>query len=157
MIRILNIFPDYRIEMMEAKKFQAKKHNLSSYTSQSERKTKCKKAPLIVDKKSRPQTINNLNQEKKEIEFCDPSKTTGKNLAIPGKRVLDRNTFKRLKDKAVVVTAEERREAIQLQIANKERIKKEYEARIKELQNYDLLRTKGPKLAQVRNSHYLLY
>jgi hypothetical protein len=70
-------------------------------------------------------------------------------MSIPDRRVIDRSTFKRLKNKAVVVTAEDRRKKAEDLMADRERLESESAARKKKLQSYDVLRTKGKQLAQV--------
>lgn len=74
---------------------------------------------------------------------------------LSGKRVLNRNTYTRLKNEAIVVTADERRVAAKLHASNKKQLKTESENRKAELQKYDTIyRTKGPKLAQVSEVIY---
>jgi len=70
-------------------------------------------------------------------------------MSIPDRRVIDRSTFKRLKNKAVVVTAEDRRKKVEDLMADRERLESESAARKQKLQSYDVLRTKGKQLAQV--------
>lgn len=78
---------------------------------------------------------------------------TGKqqcNVPAPGGRVIDKSTFKRLKSKAVVVTAEDRRKIAEDLMAARERLENESAARKQKLRSYDTLRTKGKRLAQVK-------
>lgn len=67
----------------------------------------------------------------------------------PDRRVIDRNTFRRLKSKAVVVTAEDRRKIVENLMADREKLENESAARKQKLQSYDVMRTKGKQLAQV--------
>lgn len=70
-------------------------------------------------------------------------------MSIPDRRVIDKSTFKRLKNKAVVITAEDRRKKAEDLMADRERLESESAARKQKLQSYDVLRTKGKQLAQV--------
>jgi len=70
-------------------------------------------------------------------------------MSIPDHRVIDRTTFKRLKNKAVVVTAEDRRKKVEDLMADREKLESESAARKQKLQSYDILRTKGKQLAKV--------
>lgn len=70
-------------------------------------------------------------------------------MSISDRRVIDKSTFKRLKSKAVVVTAEDRRKIVEELMADRERLETESTARKQKLQSYDVLRTKGKQLAQV--------
>lgn len=89
-------------------------------------------------------------QEKLESRLCRLDRMGKPFTPLSGKRVLDRNTYALLKNKAAVVTADERRVAAELHASNEERLKTESENRRAELQKYDTIyRTKGPKLAQV--------
>jgi len=64
--------------------------------------------------------------------------------------VIDSSTFKRLKSKAVVVTAEDRRKIAEDLMAERETLENNSAARKQKLQSYDVLRTKGKQLAQVK-------
>lgn len=72
------------------------------------------------------------------------------------RRVIDRNTLKRLKNKAIVVTAEDRRKIVEDMMTDRERLENESTARKKKLQSYDILRTKGKQLAQVSGIFLLI-
>lgn len=101
------------------------------------------------DESSKHQPRSDLDQYKLQQHICKLDKLGKSIQSLPGKRVLDKNTYGRLKNAAVVVTAEERRMAIQQHIANEERLKAESEARKEQLQKFNMFKTKGPKLAQV--------
>jgi len=93
---------------------------------------------------------SDLDQEKKEARMCKLDKLGEPMPSLSHKKVLDRNTFTRLKNEAVVVSDEERRAAANLRLLNEERLKNESVIRKAELQKYDsVYTTKGPKLAQV--------
>lgn len=70
-------------------------------------------------------------------------------MSVPDRRVIDRSTFKRLKSKAVVVTAADRRKIAEDLMADRERLENESAVRKQKLQSYDVLRTKCKQLAQV--------
>lgn len=66
------------------------------------------------------------------------------------RRVIDANTLGRLKSKAVVVTAEDRRVMAERLMADRERLENESAARKQRLRDYDAtMRAKGKKLEQV--------
>jgi len=108
-----------------------------------------KPKPIITDESSKHQRRNDLDQYKLQERICKLDKL-GKSIpSLPGKRVLDKNTYGRLQNAAVVRTIEERQMAIQQHIANEERLKNESQARKEQLQKYSMFKTKGPKLARV--------
>lgn len=66
------------------------------------------------------------------------------------RRVIDANTLDRLKSKAVVVTAEDRRMMAERLMADRERLENESAARKQKLRDYDAtMKAKGKKLLQV--------
>lgn len=71
----------------------------------------------------------------------------------PGRRVLDGETFGRLKSKSEVVTAQERDEVARLHALDKERKEIEAEARRAELLKHNTYKIKGMRLAQVSRDH----
>lgn len=83
--------------------------------------------------------------DRQEVQSCK----LGKMELQPDRRVIDRSTFKRLKNKAVVVTTEDRRKIVENLMADRERLENESAARKQKLQSYDVMRTKGKQLAQV--------
>jgi len=106
---------------------------------------------MITDESSKQQPRSDLDHYKLQQQICKLDKLGKSIQSLPGKRVLDKNTYSRLKNAAVVVTAKERQMAIQQHIANEERLKAESEARKEHLQKFNMFKTKGPKLAQVSN------
>lgn len=92
---------------------------------------------LSDEKKTRDASTYKVNSEKKQL------------ATTPDVKVIDKNTYKRLKNKAKVITAEDRRLAAEKLIAEREKLENESAERKKRLQNYDNLRTKGKKLAEV--------
>lgn len=92
---------------------------------------------------------DNWVQGKCEARICELDKLGLPIPSIPGRRVLDRKTFERLKSGSVVVTEEERGMAAKLHELDEERKKTESVARKAELQKYNTYKTKGPKLSQV--------
>jgi len=95
---------------------------------------------------------------KQESRACKFDKT-GKPgfVSVPDRRVIDRNTFKRLKSKAVVVTAEDRRKVAENMMADRETLENQSAARKQKLQSYDILRTKGKQLTQVKRHTHIQY
>lgn len=75
-------------------------------------------------------------------------------VSAPDRRVIDRSTFKRLRDKAVIVTAADRRKMAEDLMADRERLENESAARKRNLQSYDVMRTKCKKLAQVGGTSF---
>lgn len=66
------------------------------------------------------------------------------------RRVIDANILDRLKSKAVVVTAEDRRMMAERLMADRERLENESAARKQKLRDYDAtMKAKGKKLSQV--------
>lgn len=106
---------------------------------------------MITDESSKHQQRSDLDNYKLQQKICKLDKLGKSIQSLPGKRVLDKNTYSRLKNAAVVVTAKERRMAIEQHITNEERLKAESEARKEQLQKLNMFHTKGPKLAQVSN------
>lgn len=108
---------------------------------------------FISDKCLKEQLDNNIlcgDYDGHESEMYKSDKVRKQQfMAISDHRVIDRNTFKRLKNKAVVVTAEDRRRIAEDLMADRERLENESAARKQKLQSYDVLRTKGKQLAQV--------
>lgn len=102
---------------------------------------------MIIDENSKHH--NDLDQFKLQERICKLDKLGKTIQSLPGKQILDKNTYGRLKNAAVVVTAAEKRMAIQQRIANEERLKTESEIRKEQLQKFNMYQTKGPKLAQV--------
>lgn len=93
---------------------------------------------------------SDLDQEKIETCMHKLDKLGEEMPSLSRKKVLDRNTFTRLKNEAVVISDKERRAAADLRLLNEERLKNESVIRKTELQKYDsVYTTKGPKLAQV--------
>lgn len=93
---------------------------------------------------------SDTNREKREARMCKLDKSGVPMPSLSRKKVLDRNTYARLKNEAVVVSAEERRIAAEIRMLDEERLKNERETRITEQRRYDsTYTTKGPKLAQV--------
>lgn len=88
------------------------------------------------------------NDEKSAERFLSDKITVGARQTRD-RRVIDDRTFGRLKSKAVVVTAEDRRKTAEDLMADRERLERESLARKQKLQSYDALRTKGKRLAQV--------
>lgn len=94
----------------------------------------------------------NYDSDGREPQIHNQSDGKGKSqrfLSGPDRRVIDRSTFGKLKSKAVVVTAEDRRKMAEDLMADRERLENESSARKQKLQSYDALRTKGKRLAQV--------
>ncbi|CAH1737569.1 cilia- and flagella-associated protein 45-like [Aphis gossypii] len=119
------------------------------------------------------QLVDFISDKNLEAQFYDDDKLQGSQIfklnkmgkqqfmSIPDRRVIDKSTFKRLKNKAVVVTAEDRRKKAEDLMADRERLESESAARKQKLQSYDVLRTKGKQLAQLddeanKKSNYLL-
>ncbi|KAL5237785.1 hypothetical protein ACI65C_005195 [Semiaphis heraclei] len=116
---------------------------------------------MITDESSKHQQRSDLDNYKLQQKICKLDKLGKSIQSLPGKRVLDKNTYSRLKNAAVVVTAKERRMAIEQHITNEERLKAESEARKEQLQKLNMFHTKGPKLAQLdeeanKKTNYLL-
>ncbi|XP_050431106.1 cilia- and flagella-associated protein 45-like [Adelges cooleyi] len=110
------------------------------------------------DENNRSRTAGN---QKRHALICKLDRQNKPLATPPDLRVIDRVTFGRLKNKSVVVTAEERRMLAERLIAERERLENESAARKKQLLSYDNLRAKGKKLAQLddeanKKSNYLL-
>lgn len=138
--------------MISAKNFHSDRRLASSsISSESEREVEYDKRPVyfISDKNLRAQFDDNIggSDNRRESQTCKAGKSQ---LAIPDRRVIDKSTFRRLRNKAVVVTAEDRRKIAENLMADRERLENESAARKQKLQSYDALRTKGKQLAQVR-------
>jgi len=112
---------------------------------------------MIPDESSKHQPRSDLDQYKIQQQICKLDKLGKSIQSLPGKRVLDKNTYGRLKNGAVVVTAKERQMAIQKHIANEERLKAESKARKEQLQKFNMFKTKGPKLAMVSNIFHTFF
>lgn len=131
----------------------------SSFSNRSEHNivADCNKRPvgLIYDKNLRTRFDNDVvcgdcdGHESETYEFDKPGKQQF--MAKPDRRVIDRSTFKRLRNKAVVVTAEDRRKIAEDLMADRERLENESAARKQKLQSYDVLRNKGKQLSQVEH------
>uniref|UniRef100_A0A2S2RAJ9 Cilia- and flagella-associated protein 45 n=1 Tax=Sipha flava TaxID=143950 RepID=A0A2S2RAJ9_9HEMI len=144
--------------MTSLKDFQTDKRNtMSNLSSQSE------PVYFISDQNQRSHFDDNIDvNDGRESQICK-LENMGKQkfTSIPDRRVIDRSTFARLKNKAVVVTKEDRRKIAEGLMADRERLENESLVRKQKLQSYDLLRTKGKRLAQLddeanKKSNYLL-
>lgn len=152
--------------MISVKKFNMDKHHTNSSnvlsSSLSERRddancTRSKRLAVTdifksdndLKMQSDNDSINGVDKrESLKTSESDHQKMSQSQMG-PDRRVIDRSTFKRLKSKAVVVTAEDRRKVIEDLMADREKLKNESTTRKKKLQSYDTLRTKGKQLAQV--------
>lgn len=121
----------------------------SNLSSLSERDIKYKQPVYCIPDKNLEAQLDN-DTDGLDRQICKSDKM-GKQqfMSVPDRRVIDRSTFKRLKNKAVVVTAEDRRKKVEDLMADRERLESESAARKQKLQSYDVLRTKGKQLAQV--------
>jgi len=137
------------IENVDKRRTASSASNLSSL---SERDIEYKQPVYFIpDKNLEAQFDNETDRlDRRDSQICKLDKM-GKQqfMSIPDRRVIDRSTFKRLKNKAVVVTAEDRRKKVEDLMADRERLESESAARKQKLQSYDVLRTKGKQLAQV--------
>jgi len=139
--------------MISVKNFHAdKRHTASSASSLSilsERNIEYNQLVDFISDKNLEAQFDN-DDKLQGSQMCKLNKM-GKQqfMSIPDRRVIDKITFKRLKNKAVVVTAEDRRKKAEDLMADRERLENESAARKQKLQSYDVLRTKGKKLAQV--------
>jgi hypothetical protein len=118
---------------------------MSNLSSQSE------PVYFISDQNQRSHFDDNIDvNDGRESQICK-LENMGKQkfTSIPDRRVIDRSTFARLKNKAVVVTKEDRRKIAEGLMADRERLENESLVRKQKLQSYDLLRIKGKRLAQV--------
>ncbi|XP_003243991.1 cilia- and flagella-associated protein 45-like [Acyrthosiphon pisum] len=147
------------VEPIPSKKIEIQKYRTPCEAYKIDRKddNEIKKS----EESSKEQPRSDLDQYKLQQHICKLDKLGKSIQSLPGKRVLDKNTYGRLKNAAVVVTAEERRMANQQRIANEERLKAESEARKEYLQKFNMFKTKGPKLAQLdeeanKKTNYLL-
>jgi len=124
----------------------------SSLSNRSERDIEYKQPVYFLPDKSLGTQIdiNTDCRNRQDSQICK-LENMGKQQfkSIPDHRVIDRSTFKRLKNKAVVVTAEDRRKKAEDLMADRERLESESAARKQKLQSYDVLRTKGKQLTQV--------
>lgn len=93
---------------------------------------------------------DNIGQTKLERYICELDALGKPFPTIHGRRILDRNTYRRLKNEATVVTAEDRCMAHKLNVLDRERLQDEKEARRTELQKYGIFHTKGAKLDTVK-------
>jgi hypothetical protein len=146
------IFSDKGVELDPSKLLEMQKH----YSTPCEAFLKGRKddkenqKSTITNESSKHQPRSDLDHYKLQQNICKLDKLGKSIQSLPGKRVLDKNTYGRLKNASVVVTAEERQMAIQQHKANEERLKAESEARKEQLQKFNMLtKTKGPKLTQV--------
>lgn len=131
--------------MTSVKDFLTDKQNtMSSISSQSE-------PVYFVSDHRRQRSHNDIDvDDRSESQICKLDKMGKQNgMPVPDRRVIDRSTFTRLKNKAVVVTTEDRRKIAEGLMADRERLENESLARKQKLQSYDILRTKGKRLAQV--------
>jgi len=142
--------------MISVENIHAVKRRMASSTSNlssiSERSIKYRQPVYsIPDKTLETQFDNNTDHLERQDSHIYKLEKMGKQqfMSIPDHRVIDRTTFKRLKNKAVVVTAEDRRKKVEDLMADRERLENESAARKQKLQSYDILRTKGKQLAQV--------
>lgn len=132
--------------MASLKNFQTDKRNtMSNLSSQSE------PVYFISEQNQRSHFDDNINvNDGSESQICKlENMGKQKRMSIPDRRVIDRSTFARLKDKAIVVTKEDRRKIAEGLMADRERLENESLVRKQKLQSYDLLRNKGKRLAQV--------
>lgn len=110
-------------------------------------------ANCLSDENLREQFDSKVNGGDRERESqTSKSDKTSRQLqstSVPDRRVIDKSTFKRLKCKAVVVTAQDRRKIAEDLMNDRERLENESAARKRYLQSYDVLRTKGKQLARV--------
>jgi len=147
MISVENIHVDKRCTASSA----------SNLSSLSGRDIKYKQPVYFIPDKNLEAQFEN---DRKDSQICKLDKIEKPHfMAIPDRRVIDRSTFKRLKNKAVVVTAEDRRKKVEGLMADRERLESESTARKQKLQSYDVLRTKGKQLAQVSVTYiiHILY
>jgi len=142
--------------MISVENIHAEKRRMASSTSNlsslSERDNKYKQPVYFIpDKNLEARFDNDTNCLDRQDSQIYKLEKMGKQqfMSIPDRRVIDRTTFKRLKNKAVVVTAEDRRKKVEDLMADRERLENESAARKQKLQSYDVLRTKGKQLAQV--------
>lgn len=142
--------------MVSVENIHAEKRLMASSTSNlsslSERNDKYKKPVYFIpDKNLEARYDHDTNCLDRQDSQIYKLEKMGKQqfMSIPDHRVIDRTTFKRLKNKAVVVTAEDRRKKVEHLMADRERLENESAARKQKLQSYDVLRTKGKQLAQV--------
>jgi len=145
-------FSDNGVELNTSKKLEIQKPHDTPCGAilKGSKDDKEKQKSTITDESSKPQPRNDLDHFKLQQRICKLDKLGKSIQSLPGKRVLDKNTYERLKNASVVVTAKERQMAIQQHIANEERLKAESEARKEQLQKFNMLtKTKGPKLAKV--------
>jgi len=141
------------------KPIHSKKKDMQQYLTPCEaykidRKDDNEKQNSMITDESSKEPRSDLDQYKLQQQICKLDKLGKSIQSLPGKRILDRNTYSRLKNAAVVVTEKERQMAIQQRIANEERLKAESEARKEQLQKFNMFKTKGPKLAQVSNNNH---
>lgn len=109
---------------------------------------------FISDKNLRAQlSAYGVDSDGQDLQTCKSECNIGEKVAksksVPDRRVIDRSTLKRLKSKAVVVTAKDRRKMAEDLMADRERLENESAARKQKLQSYDVMRAKGKRLAQV--------
>ncbi|KAE9525211.1 hypothetical protein AGLY_014396 [Aphis glycines] len=157
-------FSDNDVELNTSKKLEIQKpHDTPCGAILKESKDdKENQKSTITNESSKPQPRSDLDHFKLQQRICKLDKLGKSIQSLPGKRVLDKNTYERLKNASVVVTAKEKQMAIQQHIANEERLKAESEARKEHLQKFNMLtKTKGPKLAKLdeeanKKTNYLL-
>lgn len=136
--------------MASVKDFQTGKRNtMSSISSRSE------PVYFISDQNQRLHLDSDTDvngRRESQISKLDKMEKQ-KFISIPDRRVIDRSTFARLKNKAIVVTTEDRRKIAEGLMADREKLENESLARKQKLQSYDILRTKGKQLAQVSDTY----
>lgn len=112
-------------------------------------------AYFLSDENLREQFDNEINggdrERQSQTSKSDKTSRQLQSTSVPDRRVIDKSTFKRLKCKAVVVTAQDRRKIAEDLMNDRERLENESAARKQYLQSYDVLRTKGKQLARVSN------
>jgi len=135
------------IENVDKRRAASSASNLSSL---SERDIEYKQPVYFIPDKDLEAQFETDRLDRRDSQMCKLDKMRKQQfMSIPDRRVIDRSTFKRLKNKAVVVTAEDRRKKVEDLMADRERLESESAARKQKLQSYDVLRTKGKQLAQV--------
>lgn len=97
-------------------------------------------------RKSKTSTQKNLAKS-----ACEADKMGLAMPSIPGEIVLNRDTIRRMRQEAVVKTADEKLADAELRMATENRLKQESDDRKMKLKQQSAYRTKGPKLSQVSN------
>ncbi|XP_050528845.1 cilia- and flagella-associated protein 45 isoform X2 [Daktulosphaira vitifoliae] len=110
---------------------------------------------------SNEKITSKTNKKIRDANLCKLDSENKPFTIPPDLKFIDKNTYKRLKNKAKVITGEDRQMAVEQLISEREKLETESAARKKRLQNYDNLRTKGKKLAELddeanKKANYLL-